>query len=69
MSVDPESLDPESEVPADERVRTGVAGVDEVIIAVEELDDRPVEEHVAVFEAAHEQLRRGLDAAADDTPA
>lgn len=49
-----------------ERVRTGVAGVDEVIAAVEELEDRPLEEHVGVFETAHDQLRRALDAPGDD---
>ena len=45
-----------------ERVRTGVESVDEVIAAVEELEERPIEEHVGVFETAHEQLRRALDA-------
>jgi hypothetical protein len=44
---------------------TGVAGVDSVVEAVARLEDRPVEEHVAVFEAAHEQLRRALDDAPD----
>ena len=44
-----------------EPLRTGVAEVDEVLDSVEALDDRPVEEHAAVFEAAHEQLRRSLD--------
>lgn len=63
------SVDPETDFPTDDPVRTGVAGVDEVIVAVEELDDRPVEEHVPVFESAHEQLRRALDAAGDDAPA
>ncbi|MDN4175780.1 hypothetical protein QWY28_22655 [Nocardioides sp. SOB77] len=43
-------------------VRTGVEHVDRVVAAVEELDHRPLEEHVAVFEAAHEGLRRALDA-------
>jgi hypothetical protein len=43
-------------------VRSGVPAVDEVVVAVEELEDRPVEEHVGVFERAHEQLRRALDA-------
>ena len=52
---------PETVPPEPERVRTGVAGVDEVIVAVEELEDRPIEEHVGVFETAHEQLRRALD--------
>jgi len=40
---------------------TGVAGVDAVVEAVAALEDRPVEEHVVVFERAHEQLRRALD--------
>ena len=44
-----------------EPVRTGVSEVDAVLDSVEALDDRPVEEHPAVFEAAHEQLRRSLD--------
>jgi hypothetical protein len=47
--------------PEPERVRTGVERVDEVIRAVEELEERPIEEHVGVFEAAHSQLRRALD--------
>jgi hypothetical protein len=44
-----------------ERVRTDVPEVDEVIAAVEELEDRPLEEHVGVFETAHAELRRALD--------
>ena len=40
---------------------TGVAEVDEVIRSVRDLDQRPVEEHVGVFESAHERLRRALD--------
>jgi hypothetical protein len=40
---------------------TGVTSVDDVVEAVAALEDRPVEEHVAVFETAHEQLRRALD--------
>lgn len=48
----------------DEQVRTGIPAVDEVIAAVESLEGKPVEEHVAVFESAHEQLRRALDAPA-----
>jgi hypothetical protein len=42
-------------------VRTGVADVDAVLEAVEDLADRPLEEHVAVFEDAHGRLRRALD--------
>lgn len=40
----------------------GVPAVDEALGALDGLADRPVEEHVAVFERAHEQLRRALDA-------
>jgi hypothetical protein len=35
--------------------------VDDVIRSVEELDERPIEEHVGVFESAQVQLRRALD--------
>lgn len=58
---------PEGVPPEPERVRTGVEHVDEVIAAVEELEERPIEEHVGVFETAHDQLRRALDAS--DAPA
>lgn len=47
--------------PEPERVRTGVRGVDDVIAAVESLEERPLEEHVGVFETAHSELRRALD--------
>ena len=57
---------PEDVPPEPERVRTGVAGVDEVIAAVEELEERPIEEHVGVFETAQDRLRRALDAPDDD---
>lgn len=40
---------------------TGVPAVDDVLASVQTLDGRPVEEHVAVFEQAHERLRRALD--------
>ena len=58
--------DEEADVVTPERVRTGSGAVDEVIRAVEELDDRPLEEHVGVFESAHVQLRRALDDPGDD---
>lgn len=41
---------------------TGLPAVDEVVQRVSQLADRPVAEHVEVFERAHEQLRRALDA-------
>lgn len=57
--------EPETVPPEPERVRTGVPDVDEVIAAVEELEERPIEEHVGVFETAHDRLRRALDVPAD----
>jgi hypothetical protein len=52
---------PAHEQPAPDEVRTGVDSVDAVIAAVEELEERPIGEHVGVFENAHEHLRRALD--------
>ncbi|MGH3369422.1 MAG: hypothetical protein ACRDPR_05425 [Nocardioidaceae bacterium] len=43
---------------------TGHAQVDEVLRSLDGLDGRPVTEHVAVFEAAHEALRSALSDAA-----
>jgi hypothetical protein len=40
---------------------TGVGRVDAVLTAVAALEDRPLDEHVGVFEAAHDELRRTLD--------
>lgn len=47
---------------------TGMAAADEVVRRVSNLTDRPVADHVEVFELAHEQLRRALDAVADPLP-
>jgi len=46
--------------------RTGVPAVDAVLDAVEAAAGLPVDEQVAVFEQAHEQLRRVLDGRADE---
>jgi hypothetical protein len=46
-------------------LRTGVDEVDAVLDSVAGLDGAPVEEHVAVFEQAHERLRGALDGRAD----
>ncbi len=53
---------------APEQVRTGEGRVDAVIASVEGLSGRPVEEHVTVFEQAHDELRRALDGTPDNTP-
>jgi hypothetical protein len=39
---------------------TGDPAVDEVLASLEGLDARPLAEHVAVFEAAHDRLRAAL---------
>jgi hypothetical protein len=41
---------------------TGVASVDAVLADVAAVAEAPVSDHVAVFERAHDQLRRALDA-------
>lgn len=69
-SVDPESVDDADAAGVSgqelgDPVRTGVEEVDAVLESVEDLESRPVEEHVAVFENAHEQLRRALDGRTD----
>ena len=53
---------------APEGPRTGVAAVDAVTGSVEELHTRPVDEHAAVFESAHDALRRALDSDPDAVP-
>jgi hypothetical protein len=39
---------------------TGLEAVDGVLRSLETLEGRPVDEHVAVFESAHETLRAAL---------
>ena len=47
---------------------TGHDVVDGVVDSLTGLDERPVGEHVAVFEQAHEALRRALNEASAPTP-
>lgn len=61
--ADPDVADgPLTDAPVDLTVRTGNERVDAVLDSLEALDDLPVDEHVAVFERAHEELRGALDA-------
>lgn len=39
---------------------TGHPVVDEVLASLDRLDELPVAQHVAVFEAAHDRLREAL---------
>ena len=48
---------------------TGNGDVDAVVASLAALDGLPVAEHVAVFEHAHESLRRTLAGAGQDGPA
>lgn len=54
------------DLPAPVSTETGHAAVDEVLRSLSALDAAPVDDHVAVFEQAHEQLRRTLSGAGDD---
>jgi len=56
----------QADLVAEEPVRTGNEAVDRVLESLDALDDVPVDEHVAVFERAHEQLRAALDSPRDD---
>ena len=47
---------------------TGVESVDRVLAEVAAVAGAPVGKHVQVFERAHEQLRRALDATSGPTP-
>jgi hypothetical protein len=47
---------------------TGVAAVDQVLADVAAVAGTPVAGHVAVFERAHDQLRRALDAQPEPRP-
>jgi len=64
---DPPADDVPDEPASFERaVATGHPAVDEVLRSLDGLDGRPVDEHVAAFEDAHEKLRRALSGAGDD---
>ncbi len=54
---------------AGDGARTGDEAVDAVVASLAGLDELPVDEHVAVFEQAHDALRRTLAGAGQDGPA
>lgn len=51
----------EAPEPVEPMPQTGVPEVDSVLADVEAVQSRPVDEHVAVFDNAHQRLRRALD--------
>jgi hypothetical protein len=57
--------------PTDEQrvpVTTGHPVVDEVLESLAGLEERPLDQHVAVFEAAHDRLRGALSDAGSPAP-
>lgn len=65
------AVDAAPDLPAEDAVAagstsTGHPAVDEVLRSLEDLESRPVDEHVGVFEQAHESLREALSSAGDD---
>jgi hypothetical protein len=54
---------------SDDDFSTGDAEVDSALRRLEDLDDRPVDEHAAVYEDVHRRLGRVLDGSADGQPA
>ena len=58
-----EPINERSEERSDEARVTGNPDVDAVVATLAGLDDLPVAEHVAVFEQAHDSLRRTLTGA------
>jgi hypothetical protein len=49
-----------------EPTHTGVPGVDAVLAEIDDLDERPLDQHLGAFERAHDSLRSALDEPADD---
>jgi hypothetical protein len=70
MSISPsyDSADESAEQPLEAVDPTGNAAVDAVLESLVGLAERPVSEHAAVFEQAHEQLRAALDAPSGPKP-
>lgn len=64
MTEQRETSSPTPAVP----LRTGDPRVDAVLDSMEELSERPLADHVTVFEQAHEELRAALDARPEDPP-
>ncbi len=58
--IDPAATGPEAAHEGAEVEPTGHPDVDAVVASLAGLDGRPVSEHVAVFESAHDRLRSAL---------
>ncbi len=56
----------ESSIPEAETTSSGVPAVDTVLADLDRVDAAPFEQHLAMFEHAHESLRAALDAPSVD---
>jgi hypothetical protein len=62
----PEQSGPDPSDEQSDRQPTGHPDVDAVVASLDDLDGRPVAEHVVVFESAHDRLRSALAEAGND---
>ena len=67
VEVAPESSTDESGTEHESAETTGHPVVDDVVASLAGLGERPVSEHVEVFESAHDRLRAALADAGDDS--
>lgn len=67
-AAEPDPAEPSVEDAATEVTSTGHPRVDAVLESLAGLEGTPVEEHVAVFERAHDTLRGALADAGDAPP-
>jgi hypothetical protein len=63
---EPDADQQTAEADRGEPATTGVPAVDQVLADVDRLDELPLEDHLGVFERAHDSLRTALDARLDD---
>ena len=63
-SEDPDVTEQDDVTPGGPPTSTAHPQVDQVLQSLQTLDDLPVDQHVAVFEAAHTGLREALSGAA-----
>jgi hypothetical protein len=61
----PEPASDEPPTPEVDPMRTGVPSVDAVLAEIDDLDELPLDEHLATYERAHDTLRSALDGVPD----
>jgi hypothetical protein len=61
----PEPASDEQPTPEVDLMRTCVPSVDAVLAEIDDLDELPLDQHLATYERAHDTLRSALDAVPD----